>query len=335
MKSFSIFDEPLKVYGLPLFNENHLVERFPEELRNSISEDIKFFGRRCPGARVEFRTNSKRFKVKIIFETLSFDIGMSVFSCQSAYVYVGSHSTSKYLGHVYPRGCYVQKEAEGEFFKSDKTEDVQIFFPRNEIMKNIIVEVEDDSIVEAPTPYKYSKPVIFYGSSITEGGCCSKISNAYSSIISRRLDMDFYNFGLSGSCKGELPIADFFNKIEKSIFVLDYEHNAPNVEYLKSTHEPFFKRLREASPDLPIIIVSKPVFEEKEHDEGWHVLHTTYENAVARGDKNVYFIDGNKFFPPENGVYCTNDLTHPNDLGMFYMANAIEPTVKMILESQK
>ena len=330
MKEYSIFEKPVKVYGIPFFEEKKKLERVPEQLREGLGGYMPHLGRRCPGARAEFRTNSPEITVKVIFDTLSWDIGMSIFSCQSAYIYIGSHTTSRYAGHVYAES-YDKKECVREFEKSGEFEDVQIFLPRNEAVKDIIIGIEDGCEIADPTPYKYTSPVMFYGSSITEGGCCSKISNAYSSIISRRLDIDFYNFGFSGSCRGETEMAEYINTIEKSALVYDYDHNAPDEEHLRKTHEPFFRLIREKNPDLPVIMTTMPLFWESEHCERTEIIRTTYENALRDGDKNVYFIDGGTFFPPENRVFCTNDNVHPNDLGMLYMANAIEPVLKKAL----
>ncbi|MCQ2462548.1 MAG: GDSL-type esterase/lipase family protein [Clostridia bacterium] len=327
MKEYSIFNKPVKVYGIPFFEEKKTLERVPEFLRETLGGWMKHLGKRCPGARAEFKTNSEKITVKVIFDTLSWDIGMSIYSCQSAYVYIGQHSSSRYAGHVHP-DSYEQKECTAEFAKSNELEDVQIFLPRNEAVKDIIIGIEDGAEISEPAGYKYSVPIMFYGSSITEGGCCSKISNAYSSIISRRMDADFYNFGFSGSARGEKEMAEYINTIEKSVFVYDYDHNAPDAAHLKKTHEPFFRLIREKNPDLPVIMVTMPLFEKREQCERTGIIRATYENAVRDGDKNVYFVDGGKFFPPENMVFCTNDNTHPNDLGMFYMANAIEPVIR-------
>ena len=78
------------------------------------------------------------------------------------------------------------------FKKSNTFEDVLIFLPRNEIVENISVTFPDEATVKEPTPYKYG-PILFYGSSITEGAHASRPSNSYISLLSNRLDFDFYN----------------------------------------------------------------------------------------------------------------------------------------------
>lgn len=332
MKEFSYKDYPIKVFGIPHFEKHQTLKRLPDELIEKIPS-LEFLGRRPMGARIGFRTNSKRFTLKIELETLSPDIGMAIYSCQSAFVFVGSKSTSRFLGISNARN-YENKILENTFEKGTELEDVLIFLPRNEIIKGVWISVEDDAIVEPPTPYKHQKPILFYGSSITEGGIACNVCNGYNAVISRHLDVDYYNLGFSGNAKGEIEMADFISTVDMSLFVYDYDHNAPTPEHLEATHEPFFKRIRQNHPNLPVVMMSRPyaVYGEEEIRRR-EIIKRTYENAINSGDKNVYFIDGESPFrnDPDREL-CFIDTIHPNDLGFAKMVSVIEPVIKNILE---
>ena len=335
MKEFTYKDSPIKVFGIPHYEKRKTLKRLPDELIEKIPS-LEFLGRRPMGARLGFRTNSKSFTLKIEFETLSVDIGMSIYACQSAYVFVGERPSSKYLG-LLATNNYDTKLCEKTFQKSEEMEDVTVFLPRNEIIKNVWVYIEDEAEIEPPTPYKYSKPILFYGSSITEGGIACNVCNGYNAVISRHLDVDYYNLGFSGNAKGELEMADFINTIDMSIFVYDYDHNAPTAEHLEATHEPFFKRIRKKNPTLPIVMMTRPFAEYGEDEKKRReIVLKTYENAIKSGDKNVYFIDGESPFrnDPDREL-CFIDTIHPNDLGFAKMVQVIEPVIKEILEAQK
>ena len=332
MQEFTYKDFPIKVFGIPHFEKHKTLERLPGEVIEKIPS-LSFLGRRPMGARLGFRTNSPKFALKIEFETLGADVGMSIYACQSAYVFVGPRQTSRFLGlsNVYN---YETKVFEKSFYKSEEMEDVTIFLPRNEIIKNVWIYIEDDAHIEPPTPYKHSKPIVFYGSSITEGGIACNVCNGYNAMISRHLDADYYNLGFSGNAKGEIEMADFISTIDMSLFVYDYDHNAPTVEHLARTHEPFFKRVREKHPTLPIVMITRPCANYKEDERARRkVIMTTYENAIKSGDKNVYFIDGEEFFKNDpDRELCFIDTIHPNDLGFAKMTQVIEPVIKKILE---
>ena len=332
MKTCTYKDEPIKIFGLAEFHKNQRLTRLPDEVIEQVPS-LSHYGRRCPGARMCFRTNSRRFTVRIVFETLSVDVGMSLYNCQSSFVFAGEKSNCRYLDIVHPTG-YDNKDFSAVIDKgNDGTEDITVWLPRNEILANVEISVDDGATVEAPTPYKYGTPVVYYGSSITEGGCCCNVSNGYNAILSRRLDTDYLNFGFSGSAKGEIPIADYIREIPMSVFVYDYDHNAPNPDHLEKTHEPFFLRFREKQPNTPVIMMTRPKIEYTEDEKRRReIVRKTYENAVNRGDNNVYFLNGETFYGDTDRDLCTVDGIHPNDLGFYRMALAIEPTLKTLLE---
>ncbi len=332
MKTYRYCDAPLELHGLPFYAENGLLERVPADVREKV-KSLAFLGRRCPGARVCFRTDAKKFRVSMELATLSPDIGMALFACQSANIMIGERKNARFAGLVTPPD-YNTKKAEKTFYKSGDMEEVTIFLPRNEIIADFSVEFDDDANVEAPTPYRYPA-MLFYGSSITEGGCCQRMTNVYNAILSNHLDADYYNYGFSGAARGEPEMADLIAGIPMSVFVYDYDHNAPSAEHLEKTHEAFFKRIREKDPDLPVVILTKPDFDySPDNRRRREVIRRTYENAVSAGDRNVWFIDGETFFGEKDRHLCTCDCCHPNDLGFYRMAEVIEPVVKSILEAR-
>lgn len=338
MKKFRFTDKPIKIFGVPHFEEKKCLRRLPEEMAERYRGVLQAFprvGLRCPGARMCFRTNSRKIRIGVELETLSPDIGMSIFSCQSAHVLVGNRRDPFYAGVVFPAN-YEIKSYQQELTKNNgETEDVTVFLPMAELINDVWVEIDDGANIEAPTEYQYQKPMIFYGSSITEGAHASRPCNAYTALLSARLDADYYNFGFSGSAKGDLDFAEYICTLDMGVFILDYDHNAPNVAHLEATHEPFFKHIRNRKPDLPIVITTCPDFEHFENTSARReVIKKTYENALAAGDKNVYFVDGESFYGETERYACTTDATHPNDLGHYRMANVLTPILKEILEKQ-
>lgn len=336
---YSIFDSPVRVYGIPQFSGNKRLERFPEELRKKLAEfyapdgsaQFEHIATRTVGARAAFRTDSGKIRIEMKLKTLSHDVGMSRFSCSSAAVYTGKGESLVFRGLAVPG--FDDMLGDMEFEASGEMQDVMIFFPRNEIVDDIRIILDDGAKILPPTPYKYENPVIFFGSSITEGGHASLVTNAYTALLSQRLDTEYYNFGLSGSCLGQTDIGEYICSLSPSVLVLDYDHNAPTAEFLAKTHEKFFRLIRERKPELPVIMLSTPnFFWMREAEKRRDIIKKTYENAVSAGDRNVYFIDGGSFFSEEEMHFCTTDTIHPNDYGFHKMAEKIEPVLKEILE---
>lgn len=336
MQRFDFRQSPIKVFGVPFWDERREFIRLPKSVEEQLPEQFVTWNlsRRCPGARVAFRTDSPTFRVHIDFETMSPDPGMSIYSCQSANVFIGERTHARYAGLVQPKD-YDARSAEAKFDKSTSMEDVTIFLPRNEIIRDVVIEIEDGTHLEAPTPYRYPLPLLLYGNSVTEGACCSKAANSYAALLSRWMDLDYINFGFSGSACGELALADYINTIPMGLMIMDYDHNAPSAEFLQQTHEPFFRRIRQKHPDLPIVLMTASNVDWcPECTQRQAIIRATYENALASGDQNVYLVNGADLWDIGNRADCTADRVHPNDLGMYHTAEVLRPVIEGILRKQ-
>ena len=171
---------------------------------------------------------------------------------------------------------------------------------------------------------------LFYGSSITQGGCSSRPGTTYQAIASRRLDFDYINLGFSGNAKGEQVMVDYLASLPMSVFVCDYDHNAPSVDHLAATHENLYRNIRKAHPHIPVIFMARPLFyPDADALARLEVIKTTYENAKRAGDTNVYLLDGPTLMAMagDDGLV---DGAHPNDLGFASMAKAVGDVLEKI-----
>lgn len=104
----------------------------------------------------------------------------------------------------------------------------------------------------------------------------------------------------------------------------------------RAAYEPFYRTVREAKPDLPLIFLNRPVARKqlRVYPERTAIIRGTYEKALAEGDRNVYYIDALSLYEPFGGYeYCTVDWAHNNDLGSYAHALALEPVLRGIPEN--
>jgi hypothetical protein len=336
VKIFSCKDSPIRVFGLMNFYKNGSFMRLPEEMMEKMPQ-LRQFGSRSTGGRVCFRTNTKQLWIKLVSKTFIRDVFITQVSSSGLDVYQGDRTEGIFIGSVFPTGMRGTDPnvSEKTFELNGEMTDIMLYMPKNEILDHIEIGIDDDAQIEAPTPYDNENPVIFYGSSITEGGCAGRVGNAYNAALSRQLNMDYINFGFSGSAKGEPEMAEFIANIPMSVFVMDYDYNAPDEKYLAETHEPFFKIIREKNPDLPIIMLSNPNYRIKREDSEKRlaVIRATYENAVANGDRNVYLVSGENFYAENDPFACTVDGVHPNDCGFYHMTKEVRKVLEPVFRS--
>ena len=328
LKFYNAEAEPFKIYGI--FKENGRFRRVPEAVAKNVSDGVGVLSTFTAGGRVRFKTDSPYIAISVEMDEVDKFSHSSFVGCAGFDLYIRKDGRDRYAGTFIPP--FNTKEAFESVIDVGKVEarEITINFPRYGSVKNLYIGLKEGSLVEEPAPYKNPKPIVYYGSSITQGGCASRPGTSYQGIISRKFDCDYVNLGFSGNAKAEDEIADYIKGLDMSLFVYDYDHNAPDIEHLKNTHERMFKTVRNANPDLPIIIMPRPKYYLTEAEEKRHnIIKTTYQNAVANGDKNVYFIDGKTLMQlcEDEG---TVDDCHPNDFGFASMAKAVGDVIEKI-----
>lgn len=337
MKFYSISEQPLQIYGLAVADEKmgHFW-RLPSEMQEKLPKYTDL-ARRTVGGRVRFCTDSPNLTIRMTLEEVKEVISIPLSGSAGADVYVGIGRESRFIDYIAP-DAYSEDNItiEKTFYKNAKMQPVTINLPRNAHLLSMEIGVEDNAVMAEAPAYAVQKPIVFYGSSITEGGCASRVGSSYTSTVCRWLDADYINLGFSGNAKGEPEFAEYIAGLEPmSAFVLDYDHNAPSPEYLTETHERFFRIIREKQPKLPILILSKPDTDKnpEESRQRRDIIYQTYVKAKAAGDTKVWFVDGSTLFGNENRTECTIDGTHPNALGFMRMAETIYPVLKEILHN--
>ena len=326
---YNILEEPFKIYGL-MDKENY--RRLPREISTKVSEGVDVLCRNTAGGRVRFKTDSSYIAVKVFVPSVNLMPHMALAGSLGFDVYERKDGEYTHISTLLP-GWGMEAinniEKNGYYdclveFKEKRMRDITINFPLYNDVNDVFIGVEKTAKLLSGDEYTNNKIVVYYGSSITQGGCASRPGNCYSHILSRRFDNDFYNMGFSGNAKGEDEIANYIADLNMDIFVYDYDHNAPNPEHLLKTHEKMFKIIREKHPQIPIIILSSPrYYPDSEFDERREIIRKTYNNALENGDKNVWFIEGNKIYDFLGRDSCTVDRSHPHDLGFMCMAEEI------------
>ena len=325
-----VHDAPFTLHGFCHAQQpGEIFRRFPPDVARSFSEHVQLLNEYTAGGRVRFQTNSPYVALHAELGELHPMDHMALTGIYGFDLYIRVNGEYFYRGTFRP-SVKRERAFEGRVMLPEGTQEVTIHFPLYNGVDKLFVGVKEGSDIAAATPYTHEKPVVYYGSSITQGGCASRPGNAYPAMISRMLDCDHINMGFSGSCKAEEEMAHFIAQLDMSVFVYDYDHNAPNAEYLAATHEKFFRILREKRPDLPVIFVTCPDFylHEAARTPCYDVIWRTYQNAVAAGDRKVAFIDGRTLFEGFFRHDCTVDGCHPNDLGFMFMAEKIGKEVE-------
>ncbi len=342
---FDAKSEPFKLYGVFYDTVAGRYTRISESKAEKISEDIKVLARCTAGGRIRFKTNSPFIGIKAIMNNYPPTSHMTRVGQCGFDLYAKNEKGKEVFKHAFLPPADVTEGYSSLYQIASKYYDsMSVFtgemieytlnFPNYDEVKELYIAFDKDSLLEAASDYVNIKPVVYYGSSITQGACASRPGNCYENLITRMLNIDYINMGFSGNAKGEPEMADYLASLDMSAFVCDYDHNAQSALWLKDTLPNVYNAIRSAHPDIPFIFVSAADI--TLFPEIWQVrrqaVKQAYLDAVKSGDNNVYFVDGETLYEGEFSDSCTVDGCHPNDLGFYRMAIKIGEQIKNALE---
>ncbi|MGC9326997.1 MAG: SGNH/GDSL hydrolase family protein [Candidatus Hinthialibacter sp.] len=327
-------DSQLEVNGLPWFEENAPdLFRLPKRAQGVVRKAVWGLGVYCSGARIRFQSDCTALAIRYN--------NLSPSSMQNMHVF-GQSGVDLYVDGVYA-GTAVNKatsEIEHIYFQNaqPKQREYVLYLPLYNGATVSAIGVNSEAVLEKAQDFAIPKPVVYYGTSITQGGCASRAGMSYQAILGRLMNIDFVNLGFSGNGKGEKEVAELVAEIDASCFVMDFMANNKDRESLEEVYKPFVRTIRAKHPLTPILLVTRIYATREEAIHGGKenieakrdVIRKTAAKLIEEGDENIRFLEGYDLLGPAEGDGLV-DGSHPNDLGFQLMAERLQPILSEIL----
>ena len=326
----------IQINGLPWYGENGGdLYRLPVKLKDTYRQPVWELAQNPSGGRIRFRTDSSTIAIRLEYPEPPAMKNMHAF---------GQSGVDLYADGVYRSTAIANpdsgpgKTVEYTYFKEQPRVDreITLYLPLYMGVKVLGIGLDENAHVHAPTPFAVAGPVVFYGTSITQGGCASRPGMSYQAILARMLNLDFVNLGFSGNGKGEPELARAVASIDASLFVLDFAQNNETVDSLAKVYAPFLDTIRSSHPKTPVIVVT-PIYSAREswsRDERLEgmreLIRSVAAQRIAAGDHHLTIVEGTDLLGPARGDGLV-DGTHPNDLGFQWMAEGLSVRIAKML----
>ncbi|MEO6289384.1 MAG: SGNH/GDSL hydrolase family protein, partial [Ginsengibacter sp.] len=197
-----------------------------------------------------------------------------------------------------------------------------LYLPMYETVDSVFIGIEPGATIKYPLEgsFRKLKPIVFYGTSITQGASAMRPGMAYTSIIERHLNIETINLGFSGNGKLEKEIGEAMAEIDASCYVIDCGGNLTPALAMERT-KPFINYLRQKSPHVPILLVEHLFFTSSRFNQNIRrsidSINVAFQNAFSElkkdGMEDIYYL------PAENLIggdgEATVDGAHLTDLG--------------------
>ena len=322
----------LPIEGKGFSNTALYYDRLPTNVTTSVNEGVRSRAHTTSGMLFRFSTDSTR----LVFKWVPYSSSLSMDHMPAT----GVSGIDVYrFDAAKGRWCYVKAgritDAKGASLSLDWTPGTPclVNLPLYNGIKSFTLGIDPEASV-SPLPPRASgidKPVVFYGTSITQGGCASRPGMSFVNIVGRDLDVPVVNLGFSGSGVMELEMSEHLAAIDASCYVLDCVWNMRGmaVNTFTNRYETFIRNLRARRPDVPIVMAGKSdVYCAGPMDKD-ECVRELYERLVAEGWTKLVHL-------PKDGMYSgdfegTVDGTHANNLGMRSLAKAYGKAVQSAL----
>jgi len=324
-------NDGFNVHGLAWFEEERpTLRRLPERLKDTFREALWAVAQSPAGGRILFRTDSESVGVRAkVSDNAVMNhitrIGQSGFD-----IYVDGSFT----GSV-PPDADGNIEAQWRIQKAPaRLRDIVIHMPLYKPVDLRQIGLDDGAAIKGHTPFALDKPVVYYGTSITQSGCASTPGTTYQDFISRWLNIDFGNLGFSGNGHGDVEVARAINEVECACIVIDHWANM-GANYRENLPV-FIGELRKVHKSVPIVVVGPFYFCRDEIDDSLHVEQRRagedfVKKCTNEGDRSIHFFDGREMIDRESSFGLV-DGVHCNSLGFYLMAKGFAPFLKRVLK---
>ena len=314
-------------------------ERLPAKLEGVSRKEVWRLGRKSAGMYIRFRSNTTSMRIK--WEALydNEQNHMTDLGTRGLDLYALVDGEWKAVAPVRPTRKGMNEWTVVRNMQPIERE-YMLYLSLYDGVKSLQIGVDEGAMLEQPQVNSPSteKPIVMYGTSILQGGCASRPGMAYTNILGRRFDREVYNLGFSGNARMDMEIAELMATVkDPGVFVIDCVPNSSD-KLINEKGEAFFRVLRDAHPDVPVIFVEDPIFPRTAFDTkldeevvGRNIALTNlYKRLKKAGEKKIYYVSAKKMLGTDGDA--TVDGSHFTDLGMIRYVENMMPTMKKALK---
>ncbi|MEG1587675.1 MAG: SGNH/GDSL hydrolase family protein [Bacteroidales bacterium] len=328
----------LPLYGKATENTLTRYERLPADFKNVSRKALWYQGQCSSGMYIRFRSNAKTIGAKWELLRNKEMNHMPPVGIKGLDLYAYTNGKWHFARPARPSG----KKNEAVIIEnmSGEEREYMLFLPLYDQLTSLHIGVDSLAEIKEPLlnlPDSRLKPIVWYGTSITMGGCANRPGMCYTNIFVRRLNREVINLGFSGNAFYDYEIADLMGECEAALYVMD---NLPNVgaASVREKGENFYRRLRKKAPETPILFIEHPIYpylifdqKDNKHVTDLNIaIKELYQKLKKSGERNIYYLEGKGLI--DQDCESTVDGEHFTDLGYMRMADAVEPIIRKILK---
>ncbi len=309
-------------------------DRLPAQAEGSVTEGVWDQSRFSSGMMVRFTSDADQLWVDFELMRTYNRVVMTQIGASGLDLYARDDKGQwRWVGALGPRGQAHQGKIVSGLASGHR--EYALYLPLVNGIESLQIGVPEGARFE-PSPPRETAPIVFYGTSITQGGVASRPGMTHTAILGRRLDRPFINLGFGGYGHMDKAVGELMVHIDAAAYVIDC---LPNMKaaMVRARCVPLVKQLRAAQPDIPIILVEDRRWanawirpeRDAHHTANHAALRECFDQLLAEGYDKLFYIPGDLLLGRDGEG--TTDGSHPNDLGFMRQAEVFTPIMRQAL----
>jgi hypothetical protein len=310
--------------------------RFPQKYKNTVRPEVWDLSQNSAGISIRFRSNATGIRIRwTVMDEVSLP-HMASTGVRGVDLYANVNGNWQFIQTGRPSAKtseYVMLEKGEPVFR-----EYLLNLPLYDGIESLFIGINTDAVISKPKEHFLpdNKPVVYYGSSIAQGGCASRPGMAFTNILSRKLNRSFINLGFSGEGTFDASVGEAMCEMDAALYVIDCNPNTEE-QFIYERAVKLVQQLKKCRPEVPVLLVENFLFD-KSYFMPDKLLHETakrtelkraFEFLKKSGVTNLYYQTGEGLTGSDHEA--TVDGVHPTDLGMYRIAEFLLPQIDKII----
>lgn len=300
--------------------------RLPNEAMANVRKEVWNLSKQTAGISIRFTSNTTSIKIKWTSTGHSEYTNMTPIASKGFDLYAYVNDRWQFVGEARPQNS-IENEATIIEGMAKIGREYLLHLPLYDSVSAVEIGVDENAYIGKPRSnlIDTSNPIVFYGTSITQGASASRPGLTYPARIQRSFNKEVINLGFSGNGRFEKAVGKYFMVADPSIIILDCTPNSSATTIKENLPDLIeFIRIKDAS--VPIILVESIMrdgayFKKNPPTDRGTMSYIDQQNQalndifIKYSEKygQLHYISGENLIGNDNEA--TVDGTHFNDVG--------------------
>ena len=184
IESYDIRKAPFKIYGL--MDTGEKFHRLPFDVAEKTNTGVERLNNYTSGGRARFATDSPFVALVVDQPVFGIMAHMTALGSAGFDLYCDDGNNKGFVGSFQP-DCSSKKTRNvvrlGGRVWDEGVHNFTLNFPLYANVENVYIGIQKGSVLSEGKAYEDKLPIVYYGSSITQGGCASRPGTCYQNLI--------------------------------------------------------------------------------------------------------------------------------------------------------